>query len=176
MVNGTSKQGSEITDFCAIVPHVLAKVRQNQMKVILLQDVAKIGRRYEIVEVPHGFALNKLVPQGLAKEATPANIKHVEARKEHIAAEHAKADETFSAALTSLADQKIEIAAAASETGHLFEAVKSDRIAAALQAQGIAIEPSSIHIGTPIKNVGTHTVDLVSGEQRRELSIEVVSA
>lgn len=146
------------------------------MKVILLQDVAKIGRRYEIVEVPHGFALNKLVPQGLAKEATPANVRQVEARKEHIAAEHAKADEAFNAAVAALSDAKIEIPAAASETGHLFEAVKSDRIAEALQAEGVSLPSSSIHIGTPIKNVGTHTVDLVSGTERRELAIEIVSA
>ena len=47
------------------------------MKVILLRDVAKIGKRYEIVEVPDGFALNKLIPKKDAEAATPVNVKRV---------------------------------------------------------------------------------------------------
>ncbi len=47
------------------------------MKVILLRDVAKIGKRYEVANVPDGFALNKLIPQGDAQAATPDNVKRV---------------------------------------------------------------------------------------------------
>lgn len=146
------------------------------MKVILLQDVAKIGRRFEIVDVPHGFALNKLVPQGLAKEATPENVKQVRARAEHIAAEHAAADEAFATALTALAGKEIRIAAPANEQGHLFETIKSDRIAEALRAEGAAVSPAHIHVGTPIKHIGTHMIELVSGDQRGELTLEVTAA
>lgn len=145
------------------------------MKVILLRDVAKIGRRYEIVEVPHGFALNKLVPQGLAKEATPENVKQIQARSAHVAAEHAAADEAFAAACATLEGKQVTIAAPANEQGHLFEAVKPERIAEAISAEGATIAPAQIHIGTPIKSVGPHTVDLVSGDQRSELPVEVVA-
>ena len=48
------------------------------MKVILLKDVAKIGRRFEIKEVPDGYALNKLIPKNMAQFATPENIKRIE--------------------------------------------------------------------------------------------------
>lgn len=146
------------------------------MKVILLQDVAKIGRRFDIVEVPHGYALNKLVPQGLAKEATSENVKQVKARSEHIAAEHAASDEAFAAAAETLAGKTITIAAPANEQGHLFEAVKPDRIVEAIRDAGATVTPQQIHIGTPIKSVGLHTIDLISGDQRHELTVEVTAS
>ena len=48
------------------------------MKVILLEDVAKVGRRYEVVTVSTGFARNYLLPRGLAQSATPAALKELE--------------------------------------------------------------------------------------------------
>ena len=69
------------------------------MKVILLQDVAKLGHRFEIVDVPHGHALNKLIPQGLAQEATKQNVQRVKARAERAAADRAATGEAFAAAL-----------------------------------------------------------------------------
>ncbi len=50
------------------------------MQVILLQDVAKIGRRFDVVNVADGYGLNKLIPQGMAKPATPENIKKIKAQ------------------------------------------------------------------------------------------------
>ena len=69
------------------------------MKVILLQDVAKIGRRFEIVEVPNGLAQNKLIPQKLATEATDGNVKRVMARNEKLQAQSAADEEGFANAI-----------------------------------------------------------------------------
>jgi peptidylprolyl isomerase len=51
------------------------------MKVILLQDVAKIGKRFEVANVPDGYALNQLIPKRMAEPATPANMKKIERRQ-----------------------------------------------------------------------------------------------
>ena len=62
------------------------------MKVILLQDVAKIGRRFDIVEVPSGYGMNKLIPQGMAKPATPENVKAINAQSAKTEADRAAGD------------------------------------------------------------------------------------
>lgn len=143
------------------------------MKVILLQDVAKIGRRFSIVEVPHGFALNKLIPQGLAKEATSENVKQIKAREDKIATEHANADKQFVEAVTSLEGKEITVYVDANENGHLFEALKPQSIVAALEAEGAHLGVEHVHVGTPIKSVGTHMISLVSGDQRTDITLTV---
>ncbi|MEX0930792.1 MAG: 50S ribosomal protein L9 [Candidatus Paceibacterota bacterium] len=145
------------------------------MKVILLQDVAKIGRRYTVVDVPHGYAMNKLIPQGSAKEATKENIKELKTRTEKAALANAALDQSFQEAVSKIKDVEIKIEVDASENGHLFEALKPERIAESLMAEGISIPRESIHIDKPIKSIGTHTVDLISGTQREKLTFEVVS-
>lgn len=145
------------------------------MKVILLQDVSKIGRRFEIVDVPSGHALNKLIPQGLAEEATPQNVKKVEARAARTEAERVAADAAFAEALEALADKEITIEVDANENGHLFEALKSERIAEVLAEEGVQITAQQIHIKTPIKELGEHTVELREGDKVGEATINVVA-
>lgn len=145
------------------------------MKVILLQDVAKIGRRHEVVEVPHGFAQNKLIPQRLAEEATPENLKRQQARAAKIATERASADAAFKEALAALAGTKVTIAVEANETGHMFQALKHDAIAAALNEQGIALTKEQIRIDAPIKQIGEHEVAAVSGDTEETFTVVVVA-
>lgn len=145
------------------------------MKVILLQDVAKIGRRSEVVEVPNGYALNKLFPQKLAEEATPANIKRVAAQAAKIAESKAGAESQVSAALSELANTTVEVAASANEQGHLFESLKPSAIVAAVAKHGVAITEAEVIIAKPIKEIGIHTVSLVEGDVTGEIKVEVKS-
>lgn len=146
------------------------------MKVILLQDVAKLGHRFEIVDVPHGHALNKLIPQGLAQEATKQNVQRVKARAERAAADRAATGEAFAAALEEAQNASVTITVDANEQGHLFEALKAEKIAAALQENGLQITESQIHVSTPIKETGTHTLALSEGDMTGEITITVASA
>lgn len=146
------------------------------MKVILLQDVAKLGHRFEIVDVPHGHALNKLIPQGLAQEATKQNVQRVKARAERAAADRAATGEAFAAALEEAQNASVTITVDANEQGHLFEALKAEKIAAALQENGLQITESQIHVSTPIKETGTHTLALSEGDRTGEITITVASA
>lgn len=145
------------------------------MKVILLQDVAKLGRRFEIVDVPSGHARNKLIPQGQAEEATPQNMKKVQMRAAKTEAERVAADASFTEALEALAEKEISIEVDASEQGHLFEALKSDRIAEVLVNEGVQVTPAQIHIKIPIKEVGEHSIELREGDQVGEVTINVVA-
>lgn len=145
------------------------------MKVILLQDVSKIGRRFEVVEVPRGHALNKLIPQKLAEEATAHNLKRIEARTAKTNAEREAAGTAFAAALATLQDKTISIEAEANEQGHLFQALKADRIVAALTAEGVTLTEPQIHIAVPIKEVGSHTIRVHEGDASGTFEITVVA-
>ena len=146
------------------------------MKVILLQDVAKLGKRFEVVDVPNGRALNMLIPQGAAEEATPANIKRVEARKAKQSADQSAVSETFLAAVEALKSQTLTVTVEANEQGHLFEALKADKVVAAATAAGATLNESQIHMTEPIKEVGDHTVTLREGEHEHALAITVTAA
>jgi len=143
------------------------------MKVILLQDVAKLGQRYEIVDVPSGHARNKLIPQGLAQEATQQNVQNIKARAERAAAERAATQETFTDALEKAANTTVTITAGANEQGSLFEALKAETIVAALNAEGLSFTESQMQIATPIKETGTHTIAVQEGDMTGEITINV---
>jgi large subunit ribosomal protein L9 len=146
------------------------------MEVILTQDVAKLGRRYDIVTVPNGRALNMLIPQGLAMAATPENRKRIQAQSDRVASERAEASAAFAAAVEKLDGEAVTVTVKANPKGHLFEALKEETIAEALNAKDVSVEPTHVIIAQPIKELGTHEVSLSNGDERITLTLEVVAA
>lgn len=146
------------------------------MEVILTQDVAKLGRRYDIVDVPKGRALNMLIPKGLAMAATAENRKRIKAQSDKVASEREAAAAAFRDAVAKLDGEAVTVSAKANPKGHLFEALKEEAIAAALSEKGVAIEPTHVIIATPIKETGTHEVTLSNGDERIALTLEVTAA
>ena len=146
------------------------------MKVILLKDVAKIGLRHEVVEVPNGYATNKLIPMKLAEPATPANLKKV--GKVHAAKAGAAADteKVFNAAKEALQAEPLEIKADMNEQEHLFKAIDAATVVAAAEAKGIAITSQMIGFPEVVKSAGQHTVALQAGEHNASFTINVVKA
>jgi large subunit ribosomal protein L9 len=144
------------------------------MKVILLQDVAKIGKRSDLVEVPDGYALNQLIPKHMAEAATKQNKKRIE--KLQAAAESNKeADQArFAAAQTALTEKTIQVPAEVNDKGHAFKAVSEQDIAEAAQAAGVDVEAAMLVVGMPIKEVGEHTIELVRGDNTASITIEVI--
>lgn len=144
------------------------------MKVILLQDVAKIGRRSELVEVPDGYALNQLIPKRMAEPATAANKKRIEKLQANAEASRAADQTRFETAQKSLNEKTIQIAADVNELGHAFKAVNETDIAEAAMVAGIDVDAAMIVVGAPIKEVGEHKVQLVRGDSKAEFTIEVI--
>lgn len=145
------------------------------MKVILLQDVAKIGTRGSIVEVPDGFAQNKLIPKRLAQPATPANLKRAEQNQANVAAKQSEQEEHFKASAAKLKEADIKITADANEQGHMFKAVSEKEIAEAAKEAGVEIDAGMIKVSAPIKSVGEHEVALQLKDKTESFKIEVVA-
>lgn len=143
------------------------------MKVILLQDVAKIGRKHTVVNVPDGYGQNQLIPKGLAKPATPENLKAIERLQ---AERGAKADAIatrFFATKQALEGQAVVLKGRKSDNGHLFAAVKPEEIVAAAAAMGVSIDQGMIKLETPIKTTGEHAVTLAHQEHRAEFKLSI---
>ena len=144
------------------------------MKVILLQDVAKIGRKGEIAEVPNGYAMNQLIPARKAEPATAANLKKVSKVQAELAASAANIDAVFTAALEKLQAETLEISAEMNEQEHLFQAISDADVVAAAEAKEIAITSAMVGFSDPIKSAGEHTVLLQAGQNNGSFTINVV--
>ncbi len=145
------------------------------MKVILLQDVARIGRKNEIQDVPDGHAQNYLIPRKLAEPATEQNVQRVTKRAQQHAARD-EADRTaFDDFYESLHGEPVVIAAEANAKGHLFKGVRADDIRAALVARG-APEAIVVSLARPIKERGEHTIALTVGGEERMALVRIEAA
>jgi large subunit ribosomal protein L9 len=146
------------------------------MKVILLKDVAKLGKRNTVVEVPDGYALNKLIPAKMALPATPVNLKRVEKVVSESNAQIASSTAAFDKALEMLKGTVITIQRECNMQGGLFEAVKPVDIARAFSSAGInGVPVDAISITTPIKNTGEHTITLSAASTSSSVTIVVKS-
>ncbi len=143
------------------------------MKVILVRDVAKIGRRNQIVEVPDGYAQNKLIPQKLALPATPQNLKRVEALHAGVAASKDAREVAFLAAVEKLKQLELSLTADANEQGHLFKAIHEKDIVAAAVVAGVSLDVSVVKISDTIKSLGVHTIHLVHGTHTIPYSVTI---
>lgn len=145
------------------------------MKVILLRDVAKLGKRFAIAEVPDGYALNQLIPKGMAEAATALNLKRVAARTDKQQSTKVSNETEFGAAMKALKDSLVSITIEANAQGHLFKAVKAADIAVVALTAGYAIPVETIVLSEPIKSVGEHQIKATMGKVSGEFTLTVIS-
>lgn len=138
------------------------------MKVILMSDLRQRGRRGQVVDVKPGFARNFLLPNGLALQASPGNIKRFEHEKKKIDARHDEALAVANAEAARISGVKLELKKRAMETGTLYGSVSVADIVAALHEKGIEVDRRQVDLVGGIKSVGDHIV-------RVELHADVVA-
>ena len=131
------------------------------MEVILKQDVKGTGKAGDVVKVSDGYARNKLIPGGLAVEATPANKKAIE-REKAKAKEKYEADKAAALDLANrLQDKIVVVKTKVGENGSLFGAITSKEIAAAISEQtGEEVDKRKIVLDKPIKETGIETIEI----------------
>lgn len=130
------------------------------VKVILTEEVPKLGAAGDLVSVKPGYARNFLVPRGLASFATESSIKEVEHHKRVIAEKVAKQLKDLRAVAHKLKAMNLETKRRAGEDGKLFGSVTSANIAELIEAQGLSIDRRKIQLSEPIKETGEFTVDI----------------
>lgn len=142
------------------------------MKVILLKDVPKVGRKFEVKEVSDGYATNLLLPRGLAEKATPQALTELKKQIDESSASEKIQQELLHKNFDSLKKAEIKIQKPANEEGHLFAGVKADELKNAIEAQlGIVLPKNFIELEHPLKTTGEHLVKIQSGEQNASIKI-----
>jgi large subunit ribosomal protein L9 len=130
------------------------------MKIILLDDVTKVGRRGEVREVSDGYARNYLIPKKLALSATTGNLKNLDQIKtqQDAKASRVKADaEALRARIEALVYEERR---QASEEGKLFGSVTAQDIVDFLARHTIKVERRRVTLDEPIKTLGETSVTI----------------
>jgi large subunit ribosomal protein L9 len=143
------------------------------MRVILLQDIDKLGKKHEIKEVKAGFARNFLIPQGLAKPATEEALKWLETQKEIEAKKAEEELKKVQEVASSIEGQEVIIPVKLGEEDQLFESITTQKISEKLKELGFEIQKSQIALSEPIKELGEFPVK-IKFEHNLEAEIRVI--
>lgn len=144
------------------------------MKIILLRDVAKIGKKYDIKDVPPGYARNFLIPQKSALFATDQEIQRVLEMKKAGEKGVEMRNVSFENALKNLKGKKVTLKAPASEKGSLYAQIGKEEIARAIEKEtGIAISPEHILLSSPLKDTGEHAIKLGDDNKKSQLMLVI---
>jgi large subunit ribosomal protein L9 len=147
------------------------------MQVILIQDVNNLGGANELVTVRNGYARNFLIPQKMAVEASPSNLKMLDEKMKVKANKEAKMLAAVQEVISKLQEGALTIGSKVGTSGKIFGSVTSVMLSRAIREQkGYEIDRRRIHITDEVKELGTYkaTVDFGNG-QSTEVSFEVVA-
>lgn len=128
------------------------------MKVILLEDVDKLGKRGAVLSVKDGYGRNFLLPRKLAMPATDGNLKRVEMEAKKYRVKEAKEETDANTIKADLEKLSLTIAVKAGEGDVMFGSVTSADIAELLEKKGFTIDKRRIELDEPIKRLGSYQV------------------
>lgn len=146
------------------------------MKVILTQDVLKIGKKDDVLEFKEGFAQNVLLSKGKAILATPQALAQLASKK--ASQEKKREDEMklFESLIASINNTKLEIKAKTNEKGHLFKSIGPRDIVQAVKGMtGTDIDESAVNM-KPIKEIGTYNVEIKKANKKGNCEVIVSKA
>ena len=145
------------------------------MEIILRQAVESLGHPGDVVTVKNGYARNFLLPRGFAFEATPGNLKRINAERSRLVEAENDRRGTASELAKKLEEVQLTFSARVGEEGKLFGSVTSQDIAEQLAAQGFNIEKRLIDLHDPIKALGVYRVPVkLHADVKPEIRVWVI--
>jgi large subunit ribosomal protein L9 len=130
------------------------------MKVILTQEIPNLGKPGTLVTVKPGYGRNYLLPRNLAVLATDKNVRRLEHDKSGILARSAKEKSNMSAMAKKLEAIEVKFNRKVGDQNKLFGSVTSKDVHEQLVSQGYQIERRQVHVPEPLKELGTHEVEV----------------
>ena len=131
------------------------------MKVILTQDVKKVGKKGELIEVKDGYARNALFPKGLAVEANAVNLNQRKLEQKSEDKRKQQELDDAQAIANTINDKEIKLSVKTGEGGKVFGSVTSKEIAEAIQKEfGVKVDKKKIQLKEAIKGLGGQKVSI----------------
>lgn len=131
------------------------------MRVILLQDIENLGKKYDIKEVSDGYARNFLLKKRLVKPLTKEILKWVELQKE-LAGKKAEKDlEKIQEQATNIDGQEVVIPVKVGDDGQFFESIGAKRISEKLKELGFEVKRTQVNLAQPIKELGEFPIKII---------------
>lgn len=143
------------------------KVKGKTRKLLLNESIKKLGRVGDVVEVSAGYARNFLIPNGLAVEPTPGNLKKVEERRKEVERQEREKRAAQEAMIKKLEGVEITLERRANELGHLFGSVGATDIAHALADMNFEVDPEDINLPGKINRIEKYNVEIAFAEDLR---------
>jgi large subunit ribosomal protein L9 len=145
------------------------------VKIVLREDVDKLGERGQVVNVAAGYARNFLFPKALAFEATAGNMRQIELRKKVWVVREAKETDDANKLAARIAEIKLVIAKKVGEHDALYGSVTSQEIADLLKGKGVEVDRRKIQLNDPIRSLGTFEVPIkIHRQVGATVSVQVV--
>ena len=146
------------------------------MQVILIKDVDNLGGRNEVVKVRNGYARNFLIPQQMAVEASPGNMKQLDEKMKQQKKKEEKLLAEINVVVSKLTESPLKIGAKTGTSGKIFGSVTSLQISRAIHEQrGYDIDRKKIHINEEVKELGIYKANIDFGNgQNIEVQFEVI--
>ena len=137
------------------------------MKVIFLRDIPHVARKYEVKEVSAGYAQNNLIPRKFAVPATPEHLRRLEKERATAVETEKEKEAHINELVQRSADAPLRMSLPANAKGHLFKGVHAGDIVGAIRAQyGVVVTEREILLKSPLKDVGTHAVEVAYGTRK----------
>lgn len=131
------------------------------MNIILLQDIDKVGDKYDVVTVKDGYGRNYLIPQGMALIYNDTNRRRLEDYRAREDRAEAKKLGAYQAIADQLKGKTLKIGAKAGTSGKIFGSVTNIQVIAALKEQfGVEVERKKVALPEDVKTLGTYTLNL----------------
>lgn len=144
------------------------------MKIILLQDVRKVGRKGEVKEVADGFAQNFLLKQGVAIAATPEALRRLQREAQEKRKQEEANERALFEVLDALRGKELVIQARATEKGGLFRGIDAAALVKVIkETRGFAIPESAVALEAPLKTLGEYEVILAYKTKRVGMKVVV---
>ncbi len=135
-----------------------------------MKDVKDLGKKHDVKDVSDGYARHYLVPRGLVKPATPAELKKLEETKAQAEKEDTETKKRLEELARRMSDRYIEFHLKTDDTGAVFGSVTKEMILKALREHDlVTTDRVDVELGHPIKEIGDHlvTVDFKKGVQAK---------